>query len=123
MSTMVYTARVTYRGPDGLNITAKAQDPIGRTFAPSWGILRPMLAARKRNGEHTAEEWAAYETAYTGEMRRSYASHPAVWRSVLSRESVTLLCFCTHATQCHRFVCARIFEKLGATLCGERKVA
>lgn len=117
---MVYTARVTYQGPDALNITAMDQDPVGRHFAPSWYILKPLLRKRKEAGDLSEQDWAAYEASYTAEMRDSYQRHRAVWDGVLARESVTLLCFCTHVKHCHRYVCAGILEKLGAKRGGER---
>lgn len=118
----VWTARVTYGVPDRLDITRKSADPVGVVFAPSWAILGPALELRKR-GVKTEESWADYVELYTAEMRRSYVTHRSTWNAVLARESVTLVCFCTDANQCHRTVLAGFFGKLGARVCGEREVS
>lgn len=45
MTLRVHTARVSYAGPDRLDITRKSAPPEGIAFAPSWSILRPALDA------------------------------------------------------------------------------
>lgn len=92
MTLTVYTARITYTGPDRLDVTRKGGDPLGVAFAPTWEILRPALTARKAvysplvrpadkpEAERQAEEaWLAYVEQYTAEMRISAgmtAAHP-----------------------------------------------
>lgn len=114
----VYTARIDYRGKDGLDITRAACDPIGVHFAPSAELLWPYIAKRKA-GRLTAADWPEYAAAYTAEMRASYRCHRDVWRGILARESVTLLCYCARADECHRVLLARIFQKLGARYLGD----
>lgn len=109
MSVRVYTARVTYRGPDRLDITRKSGDP---TFAPSWAILRPMLKLRSA-GEHLAA-WPQYVLDYTAEMRLSYRSQRTAWDALLSRSEITLCCYCVDAQHCHRTVLAGILGKAGS---------
>lgn len=117
MTLLVHTARITYSGPDRLDITRKSGDP---TFAPSWAILRPMLEAR-RNGPSYVWLWPQYVADYTAEMRTSYREHRAAWDALLARDEVTLVCYCTDPQHCHRTVLAGILGKLGATVCGERQ--
>lgn len=118
MTLLVHTARVTYSGPDRLDITRKSGDP---TFAPSWSILRPMLALRREQGPvAVAYVWPQYAADYTTEMRASYREHRAAWDALLARDEVTLVCYCTDPMHCHRTVLAEILGKLGATMRGER---
>ena len=64
--------------------------------------------------------WSLYVEAYRGEMRESYRTQRAAWDALLSRESVTLVCYCTDPARCHRTLLAGILAKLGATVAGER---
>lgn len=138
----VHTARLSYCGPDRLDITRKSARPEGLPFAPSWAILGPMLKRRawiRKDGEvHTVSdrydgrpgshkppltedaEWAAYVAAYTVEMRASYRTHRPAWNALLARGEVTLVCYCTNPDRCHRRVLAGILVKLGAGYVGER---
>jgi uncharacterized protein YeaO (DUF488 family) len=115
----VHTARISFRGWDRLDVTRKSGDEIGKSFAPSWHLLRPFLALRKRNGVHTDAEWADYAARYTAEMRVSYVERRMAWDAVLAQSSVTLVCYCVNATQCHRRLLANILVKLGAVDLGE----
>lgn len=56
MTLTILSARLTYSGPDWLDVTRAHVDrcrktgkpePIGAAFAPSWSILGPALEARK----------------------------------------------------------------------------
>lgn len=117
----VYTARISYAGPDRLNITRKANDPVGMAFAPSWDLLRPFLRLR-REGKLTSGAWFQYRARYTNEMRSSYVNNRAVWCRVLNQSSVTFVCFCTNAERCHRTVLSDLFSTLGAYVIGERHI-
>lgn len=120
MTLRVHTARVTYSGRDRLDVTRKSALTVGRSFAPSWAILAPALAARKAGDEALA--WANYVTAFVAEMRASYREHRADWDWLLSCNEVTLVCYCTNAEHCHRTLLARdLLPKLGAVYCGERQ--
>lgn len=48
MTLAVHTARISYSGPDRLDVTRKSAGPEGLPFAPSWQILGPMLRGRRR---------------------------------------------------------------------------
>lgn len=129
---ILYTARVSYRGPDRLDVTRKSAPPEGLPFAPSWTILRPALVARdlaeghrRRGAEDTAQviektAWDTYVPAYQEEMQRSYRTQRPAWDALLAREEVTLCCYCTDPARCHRTLLAAILVKLGAMYKGER---
>lgn len=121
MTIAVYTARITYRDPDRLDVTRKSGGDTGRPFAPSWAILGPALRIRVEDG-HGAflAAWPQYVADYTAEMRISYRTHRSAWGLLLARDEVTLCCYCTDANHCHRRVLAEILAKLGAEDRGER---
>ena len=117
MTLRVRTARVSYGGPDRLDVTRKSGE-AGLFLAPSWAILRPVLDKR-REGEPF--DWPGYVVAYKAEMRASYRRERAAWDALLARERVTMVCFCTDLVeQCHRHVLRReILPALGAVDGGE----
>ncbi len=97
MTLAVYTARITYAGPDRLDVTRKTgEEGAGLLFAPSWRILRPILTAR-RIGAQWIWLWPQYVKDYTAEMRASYRDQRAAWDRLLARTEVTLLCYCSDA--------------------------
>lgn len=109
----IWTARITYGGPDRVDITAKA----GSVFGPSWPLLNRFLAVR-RAGKETEETWTEYQSAYLAEMRNAYRRNKTAFHD-LARSDATLVCYCT-GTHCHRFLLAEILTKFGATYRGER---
>jgi uncharacterized protein YeaO (DUF488 family) len=126
----VFTARISYGGADRLDVTRKSAGPDGLPFAPSWGIVRPMIDARARwkrddvpadaRLQEEAVLWDAYLPAYIDEMRTSYRRARSAWEAVLTRVDVTFCCYCVGAAHCHRTPLAAIYEKLGAVIIGER---
>jgi len=139
----VHTARLSYVGVDRLDITRAGADAYrkrtgmtweGAAFAPSWSILRVALKARSdaeflaQSSPSLADEgrrvwdeaWSRYTADFTAEMKASYRSNREVWRSLLARDEVTLVCFCTDAERCHRRIVAELLAKCGAVDCGER---
>jgi uncharacterized protein YeaO (DUF488 family) len=92
---------------------------VGIVFAPSWRILSPMLKARTLHTE-TEAMWLDYVDKYTEEMRGSIVTFRPVWKEVLTREVVTLVCYCTDPARCHRTVLAGFLGKCGAKVMGER---
>lgn len=117
----VWTARISYRGPDRLDITRKSAGLAGIPFAPSWAILRPALDARRTGDPKAeAEAWARYVPAYTAEMRVSYRAHSEAWSELLARREVTLCCYCVDPERCHRRLLAGMLAKCGAADMGER---
>lgn len=108
MPLRVYTARVSYGGPDRLDITRKSATPEGLIFAPSIEFLK------KRNNH-------VKHNVYIAEMRVSYTNNPAGWAALLARDEVTLCCSCVDPANCHRVTLAQyILTKLGAQYLGER---
>lgn len=145
---IVYTARITSRDPDRLDVTRKS-GTSGLFLAPSWATLMPALRARQafelkwveleaamaendaQAERHLVHEldaakrawldaWSTYQRTYLDEMRRSYVAHRAQWAALLARTRVVLCCYCVDAEHCHRTLLARdILPRLGATNGGE----
>lgn len=116
MPLAVWTARISTKDPDALDVTRKSGDP---TFAPSWTILRPVLDRRRIGRKTTDEEWREYARAYFEEMVASYRETPKPWKTLLARERVVLTCFCTNPDRCHRTLLGKFLVKLGAEFFGE----
>lgn len=110
----IYTAQYRYSGDDRLDITVKGKDPIGRLFAPSWEMVMGSKEGRI--------SWPEYKEMYKELMRNSYRQHKDVWGEILNREEVTLVCFCQTGADCHRYLLADYFVKLGAEYMGERDI-
>lgn len=116
MALVVWTARISTRDPDALNVTRKSGSAI---FAPSWRIVAPALERRQAGREATDEEWKEYAQAYFLEMQASRRKNVEVWKALLARERVVLTCYCTNPARCHRTLLGRFLTKLGATFEGE----
>lgn len=101
MALALYTARVSYGGPDRIDVTRKG----GSVFGPSWALLNAG-----RSGEIT---WDEYVHRYTGEMRRSWVKHQKQWLELLGRQRAVLCCYCTDAEHCHRVVLAGLLVLTG----------
>lgn len=118
MSLRIRTARVSYRGPDRLDVTRKSGCHLGKTFAPSWKILGPILGERKESAI-SDERWEKYRAAYIDEMRESYKANRAGWATLLGRDRATLVCYCADPGRCHRRVLAALLVSVGAIDEGE----
>ena len=125
MTLTVCSSSPLYRGSDTLDVTRlgivdRKPDSHGILFAPSWGILKPYLKARKEwealereagdlgwmwdGAERIAiyaqadrmkrETWAWYEPAYIQEMRDCYKAHRSAWQTELARARRVYQCFC-----------------------------
>lgn len=130
MTLTVHTGRVSYAGPDRLDVTAKSAPPEGKAFAPSWKLvswglkMRAQAAKKRAMRESNADEfwewsWKIYSMRYKERLRISYRQNRRAWDRLLGRERVVLVCYCTDATYCHRRVLADVLEKLGAYNAGE----
>lgn len=113
MPLRLYTSRITYKGADGIDITAKSALPQDRCFAPSWKILRPLLELRKategQGGNVSsspstgpsaadiayAEAYSGYIAAYTDEIRAAYRANRPRFEAVLASDSATFTCYCS----------------------------
>lgn len=118
--TLVYSARLSYGGPDRLDVT-RASATEGLFLAPSWAILRPALEAfRVLHGPALERAWLDYVERYTAEMRASYRKHRDAWHDLTQRERVVLVCFCTDPKRCHRAILREhLLPALGAVDAGE----
>lgn len=118
----VYTARITYKGEDSLDISRKGNDPFGVIFAPTAALVYTYVQLRRVNKGLASQKYEAYTRSYLAEMRQSYRDNRAQWDKLLSWPSVTLLCYCTAPLECHRNILgATILPTLGATFEGERQ--
>ncbi len=141
---IIHTARVDYRGADALNVSRAGCDAYalahggaaapGAPFAPSWDVVRPMLAVRTtcatlRRAGHArsadvleAEAWETYRTAYRREMAASFRACRGPWVELLTRPLVTLTCTCNVPPRpgwCHRFyLAAHVFPRIAARIGG-----
>jgi len=106
---ILHTARYSYAGPDRLDITRQGADPRGIVLAPSWDIIKPVLAERQ-NGL-SAARWDRYVIDYTAEMRASYAG--TGWTELYACAEFTFVCFCTDPMRCHRTIAADLFVRAG----------
>jgi len=119
MTLHVLTARISYGGPDRLDVTRAGADPVGVVFAPSWPLLM-MAKTMARRGPDAAEAgWTEYVPEYAAEMRASYRQHRAVWDALLGRERVVLCCYCVNPARCHRRLLAGMLVECGAADEGE----
>lgn len=144
MPLAVYTCRLGTRAAqdrDLLVVTREEADAEGLpgVFAPSWGLLGPVLDARKAQRaafsalgpdkdaaiaearEIELRAWRAYVPGFLEEMRASYRRHRAEWERLLARPRVVLGCACQAPERCHRTILATlILPRLGAAYAGER---
>ena len=109
------TASIQSRPKNLLDITRKTSGPEGKPFAPSPGILWPIIDKRHK-GTLTPRDYAIYRTAYIKEMGRSFKANRAAWLELLSRDEVTLGCYChkpADACHCHRVTLAWLLLQVG----------
>jgi len=126
----VYTSRISYSGPDRLDITRGSGDD-GLAFAPSWRIVRDgqrgmkratWLRGRGRQQEAdwlAADTWGRYRARYRDEMIRSVRYRREHWDALLGRDRVVLCCYCVDPHRCHRSLLAGYLAAHGAELGGE----
>ena len=97
--TKIWTAQYRYSGPDRLDITVKGNDPMGRTFAPTWQMVNDF-----RSGKSGQQAYIqAYGTLLTD--RFTTISGLLVWMA--KQKEVTLVCFCPSGAFCHRVLLAK----------------
>jgi hypothetical protein len=112
----IYTGEVgKYRGPHGLDVTARSGDPV---FAPSWEIVMGSKSRRITRERYIAE----YERLLRGQFKANLGRV----EEVLSQPSVVLLCYCDWRKEfCHRRHLATVLKRLadrvgiGAEIMGE----
>lgn len=84
-----------------LDTTAKSGDKV---FAPSWGIV-----AASKKGEITEQE---YTQEYRKQMVRSFRTHMARWKEVITEEPIAIACYCGPDKFCHRHLLAAFFREI-----------
>ncbi len=95
----IYTAQYKYNGLDRLDVTVKGQDPLGKSFAPTWEMVMGI-----KNGTMTQE---LYTRAYLRMLRRVPDEKWKELESFAQRHgSITFVCFCKPGAFCHRVILA-----------------
>jgi hypothetical protein len=108
----VWTAQYRYDGPDRLDITVKGQDPLGKHFAPTWKMVMDLKEGKMSQQEYIDE--------YHKMMERLYLDRPEIWAELMSKEEVTLVCFCKPDKFCHRHLLRVLLQCKGAEWMRER---
>lgn len=119
----ICTAPTSYTGKDLLNISRQHGCDLGRVFAPSWEILRPVIEERARNGLGVLV-WERYRDKYIAEQRLAYHRDRWAFERVLAMSRVIAVCSpsCADPERCHRTLWARDgMARLGAVYAGEWK--
>lgn len=106
----IYTARINYSGPNGLNITVKAADPLGRVLAPTWALVN----AYKGKDGYIAISPQEYTERYLAMLRARYATTKPLFLDILRRDEVVLLCYCRVGAFCHRHLAVDVLERIAA---------
>lgn len=104
----VYTSQYAYKGKDRFDITVKTGD---RAFSPVWDMVM-----KHKSGEYSDEQ---YTDLYLKRMRYSFKKYAEKWTDLLSKDEITLVCFCAPNKFCHRYLLADILVKCGAMYMGE----
>lgn len=110
MPLQIYTTQIKYtnfnkikENPNCLDITRKTGNLI---FAPTWGMILGLKNMR------LSEE--KYTKLYYKLMRKSYKNNRKEWDKLLAKEKIIICCYCYNGAFCHRYLLAKILEKLGA---------
>lgn len=111
MRTVIQTSQFRYRGEDRLDITSKTQDPVGKLFAPPWGLVQNYRSGYMPEG--------LYRGKYRAILERNLHLHSADFDELLTRERIVLVCFCPPGDFCHRLLAANFLQCLGAWYKGE----
>lgn len=113
---VVFTSRISYRGPERLDITVKSGTGLGRILAPTWDMV---LGVKAGYGDQRWQEKAVQpmtETAYTERyyalLRKRYRENPDGFIELLRRDRVVLCCYCRADAFCHRHLAVDILEKI-----------
>jgi len=103
----IYTSQYRYSGGDRFDITVKAQNPIGKHFAPTWEMVSSF-----KKGTISQE---LYTDAYIGILSKSLATSNQIWQQVQNTytDRITLVCFCPAGAFCHRVILAGALQGMG----------
>lgn len=109
MKLKIFTSQFRYSGDDRLDITVKSGV---KAFAPSWDMVMGH-----KNGTLSNED---YIQMFKDLMNKSYKTNKKLWKELLERERVTLVCYCAKDCFCHRVVLAEMLVKaFGCEYLGE----
>ena len=109
-----WTAQYKYPGPYRLDITVKGQDPFGKLFAPTWGMVNDYLKSGKTNGDKQV-----YVEKYHAMILNVINNNTEAWNKLLAMPQVVLVCFCANGDFCHRHLLTHYLIQYGAQYCGE----
>ena len=109
-----WTAQYKYPGPYRLDITVKGQDPFGKLFAPTWGMVDDYLKSGKTDGDKQV-----YVEKYHAMMLNVINNNTKAWNKLLAMPQVVLVCFCANGDFCHRHLLTHYLIQYGAQYCGE----
>lgn len=104
---LLYTGRYSYKGADRLDITIKGNDPIGRVFAPTWELVKTFKSNKI--------DWFDYTFSFV-DLLHTRLENPeylkVVTEEILTKNELTLVCFCRTSERCHRSLVAIELQNL-----------
>lgn len=104
----VYTSRIGYQGPSGLDITVKSAKGIGEILAPTW----VLVGGYKHWEGKTPLTDEQYTDRYLDLLRTRYRANEQAFTEIIQREHVVLLCYCRTGVFCHRHLALDVLEKI-----------
>lgn len=90
----LYTGRITYTGPDKLDVTVKGNHPFGKHFAPTWEMVRGYKAGHLSEGDYTKQYMDILDAIPEAIVKR------LIKLAVV--QDVTLCCYEEPGQFCHR---------------------
>lgn len=103
----IWTAQHRYPGPYKLDITVKGNDPTGKFFAPTWGMVNMV-----KDGLVSAD---IAEASYREMYQAILDGVPQyIWNHLMAQPYVVLTCFCAVGQFCHRTMLRDELVKRGA---------
>lgn len=107
---MLYTAQYRYPGKDRLDITVKGNDAAGKIYAPTWQMVQGFKNKTITEEEYTSqyyniliERWNKSE-----DFRNRITSLVNLFGK--TNEDMTLVCFCSADTFCHRYLLIQFLQ-------------
>lgn len=106
MTCEILTSRISYGGPDRLDVTRATAGPEGIAFAPSKRLLDAA----------DAMPFNDYAERYRAELAAQWRTRRFIFENLLRRPRIVLCCYCTDPLFCHRTVLAKALAGAGARL-------
>ena len=104
----VFTSRIVYCSPDGLDTTVKSGSGLGRVLAPTWALVGGL----KRWRGYEILTLHDYTERYYALLRLRYTADAQPFLAILAQEHGVLLCYCRSDDFCHRHLAIAILEKI-----------